>query len=60
MIIVMTIIIGDACTINLLWERIVEDSRNINDTSRVVRMMIISDATIWRLLTDDSSHHFQL
>jgi len=31
---------------------IIEDSRSINDTSRVISMMIVSDATIWSVTND--------
>jgi hypothetical protein len=31
---------------------IIKDPRSINDTSRVIRMMIVSDATIWSVTND--------
>ncbi len=33
---------SDAC--NIMFSRCIIDSRSINDTSRVIRMMIVSDA----------------
>ncbi len=38
----MTMVMSDACTIMF--------SRSINDTSRNVRMMIVSDTTTWNVI----------
>ncbi len=34
---------------------IIDNSRRINDTSRVVRMMVVSDTTTW---STTYNHHF--
>jgi hypothetical protein len=38
----------------MFYRRIIDDSRSINDTSKLVRMTIISDATSWSITY---SHH---
>jgi hypothetical protein len=38
---------------------ITDDSGNVNDTSRVVRMMIISDAITWSIPYDCHSDDFR-
>jgi hypothetical protein len=46
-----------ACTVNIWWLQmtiIMSDACAINDASRVVKMMIIGDATTWNITSDDS------
>ncbi len=36
---------------------IIDDSRSVNDTSRIIRIMIVSDATTWSITDDCHSNN---
>jgi hypothetical protein len=48
-------IIGDSRSIIGDSRSIIGDSKSKNDTSRVIRMMIVSDATTWSITYDRHS-----
>jgi hypothetical protein len=37
----------------------IDDSRSVNDTSRVIRMTIVSDATTWSITYEHHSDNFR-